>query len=94
MTIRVLKRPLSLRRHWHAFHNAWATYVASDLNHRLPAGYFAEPHVQYGVEIGVAAFDETVILEAPDDAGELAVWRPSEPTLTVPCIPQISSYPK
>ena len=31
--------PLSLRRHWHAFHNAWATYIASDLNARLPEGY-------------------------------------------------------
>jgi hypothetical protein len=22
--------PLSNRLHWHAFHNAWATYIASD----------------------------------------------------------------
>ncbi|WP_089936929.1 DUF4058 family protein [Candidatus Entotheonella palauensis] len=76
--------PLSLRRHWHAFHNAWATYIASDLNRLLPAGYFAEPHVQFGVEIDVAAFDETVVLQAPDEAGELPVWHPSAPTLTVP----------
>ncbi len=38
--------PLNMRRHWHAFHNAWATYLASDLNQRLPEGYFAEPNVQ------------------------------------------------
>ncbi len=50
--------PLSLRRHWHAFHNAWATYIASDLNAKLPEGYFAEPNVQFGIEIDVAAFEE------------------------------------
>ncbi len=50
--------PLSTRRHWHAFHNAWATYIAADLNHRLPEGYFAEPNVQFGIEIDVAAFEE------------------------------------
>jgi hypothetical protein len=43
--------PLSLRRHWHAFHNAWATFLASDLNRRLPDGYFAEGNVQFGIKI-------------------------------------------
>ncbi len=51
--------PLSSRRHWHAFHNAWATYISSDLNQRLPLGYFAEPNVQFGIEIDVAAFEES-----------------------------------
>ncbi|MEN8219958.1 MAG: hypothetical protein ABFS56_27140 [Pseudomonadota bacterium] len=50
--------PLSTLRHWQAFHNAWATYIASDLNHRLPYGYFAEPNVQFGIEIDVATFEE------------------------------------
>src|SRR5437773_1619937 len=50
--------PLSMRRHWHAFHNAWATYIASDLNQQLPEGYFAEANVQFGIEIDVAAFEE------------------------------------
>ena len=50
--------PLSLRRHWHAFHNAWATYIAAALNQQLPAGYFAEPNVQFGIEIDVATFEE------------------------------------
>jgi hypothetical protein len=45
--------PLSARRHWHAFHNAWATYLASHLNETLPEGYFAEPNVQFGIEIDV-----------------------------------------
>ena len=35
--------PLSERRHWHSFHSAWATFLASALNDKLPAGYFAEP---------------------------------------------------
>ena len=51
--------PLSVRRHWHAFHNAWATYISSDLNQRLPEGYFAEANVQFGIEIDVATFEET-----------------------------------
>ncbi len=57
--------PLSERRHWHAFHNAWATYIAADLNHRLPEGWFAEPNVQYGIEIDVAAFEEEPSEEEP-----------------------------
>src|SRR5262249_23324677 len=51
--------PLSERRHWHAFHNSWATYLSSQLNSRLPAGYFAEANVQFGIEIDVATFRET-----------------------------------
>jgi hypothetical protein len=47
--------PLSTRRHWHAFHNAWATYLSSYLNERLPEGYFAENNVQFGM----AASDPT-----------------------------------
>ncbi len=50
--------PLSERRHWHAFHNSWATYLSSRLNALLPEGYFAEANVQYGIEIDVAAFEE------------------------------------
>ena len=45
--------PLSLHRHWHAFHSAWCTYLASHLNEQLPEGYFAEPNVQFGIEIDV-----------------------------------------
>lgn len=39
--------PLSSGRHWHGFHNAWATYIASALNVHLPAGFFAEPNDLY-----------------------------------------------
>jgi len=72
--------PLSLRRHWHAFHNAWATYLYSDLNGRLPAGYFAEANVQFGIEIDVATFEEAV----PGSARIAGSWAAPAPTLTVP----------
>jgi hypothetical protein len=82
--------PLSLRRHWNAFHNAWATYLASDLNQRLPEGYFAESNVQFGIEIDVASFEEPA-RHAPrvNDAGATAVglqevWTAPPPTLTIP----------
>jgi hypothetical protein len=69
--------PLGARRHWHAFHNAWATYLASDLNRRLPEGYFAESNVQFGIEIDVAAFEES----AP---GPAESWQPPRPLHTIP----------
>ena len=50
--------PLAVRRHWHSFHNAWATAIAVNLNTLLPEGYFAEPNVQFGVEIDVATLQE------------------------------------
>lgn len=68
--------PLSTRRHWHAFHNSWATYLAAALNRQLPEGYFAEANVQFGIEIYVAAFDEG----GPDLANQ---WTPPAPTATV-----------
>jgi hypothetical protein len=55
--------PLSVRRHWHAFHNAWATYIASHLNQELPEGYFAEANVQFGIEIDVASIPISIITD-------------------------------
>jgi hypothetical protein len=72
--------PLSVRRHWHAFHNAWATYISSDLNQRLPGGYFAEANVQFGIEIDVATFEEA----EPQAASGEERWLPPEPKQTVP----------
>jgi hypothetical protein len=82
--------PLSLRRHWHAFHNAWATYIASDLNSKLPEGYFAEPNVQFGIEIDVATFEESlpefkyeepvIRLQMDFDSS----WTPQPPAQNVP----------
>ena len=84
--------PLNLRRHWHAFHNAWATYIASDLNRLLPEGYFAEANVQFGIEIDVAAFEETGQAAANERAyendqrssGKVATWTAPAPTCSVP----------
>lgn len=70
--------PLSERRHWHAFHNSWATYLSSQLNALLPAGYFAEANVQFGVEIDVAAFEE------PGAAGPGPGWTPPAPPASHP----------
>ena len=86
MTLRDhFRPPLSTRRHWHAFHNAWATFIASDLNKRLPPGYFAEPNVQFGIEIDVAAFEEDGSEEDGwQPAGSLINWTPPIPTTTIP----------
>ncbi|HBL10427.1 MAG TPA: DUF4058 domain-containing protein [Cyanobacteria bacterium UBA11162] len=89
--------PLSTRRHWHAFHNAWATYIASDLNSKLPEGYFAEPNVQFGIEIDVAAFKEsqpelinkTEVVQLPIQ--DQSRWIPPKPTQTLPFIPTLES---
>jgi hypothetical protein len=81
--------PLSVRRHWHAFHNAWATYIASDLNQRLPEGYFAEPNVQFGIEIDVATFEESAqeqgIAQFPGSS--YSAWTPPAPIQTLPFQP-------
>ncbi|WP_332960295.1 hypothetical protein [Microcoleus sp. AR_TQ3_B6] len=75
--------------HWHAYHNAWATYIASDLNDKLPEGYFAEPNVQFGIKIDVAAFEESLPeLENPETVIRLPIdfpnnWLPP-PAQTVP----------
>lgn len=86
--------PLSLRRHWHAFHHAWATYLAADLNQRLPPGYFAEPNVQFGIEIDVATFEEPPDAARPVPqpvetvpgvaAGTVPRWTPPAPAQSIP----------
>src|SRR5438552_1276606 len=85
--------PLSIQRHWHSFHNAWATYISSALNRQLPEGYFAEPNVQFGIEIDVGTFQETSEGQtqvsaqgetgAPEAVSSLR-WIPPRPTLSVP----------
>jgi Protein of unknown function (DUF4058) len=84
--------PLSVRRHWHSFHNAWATYIASDLNSQLPEGYFAEPNVQFGIEIDVAAFEEPLSeFEGEETVIRLPIlsnnWMPPAPVQSVPFLP-------
>ena len=72
--------PLCVQRHWHAFHNAWATFLASQLNSCLPAGYFAEPNVQFGIEIDVAVSTESEFHVAETVAG----WTVPLPSQTLP----------
>jgi hypothetical protein len=70
--------PLSERRHWHSFHNSWATYLSSQLNSVLPEGYFAEANVQFRVEIDVAAFEEGTTPSSSHG------WTPPPPLSNVP----------
>jgi hypothetical protein len=85
--------PLGTRRHWHAFHNSWATYLSSDLNRRLPQEYFAEANVQFNIEIDEATFEESPqTSHGPQYSSEPGSqqgqgpceWTPPEPVLTFP----------
>lgn len=78
--------PLKGRRSWTSFHSAWATYIAADLNHRLPSGYFAEPLVQFAIEIDVASWEEPGG-SAWEDRLPAGSWQPSAPQLIVPLVP-------
>jgi hypothetical protein len=55
------------------------------LNGRLPDGYFAEPNVQFGIEIDVATFDDTEL--KPNTVWPAGLVRPAwtapSPTLTI-----------
>lgn len=83
--------PLNVRRHWHSFHNAWATYIAADLNQSLPEGYFAEPNVQFGIEIDVATFNEATETVIPLSVGSRRDWLPPAPNQTIPFQPASES---
>jgi hypothetical protein len=74
--------PLSVRRHWHSFHHAWCTYLASHLNEQLPERFFAEPNVQYGIEVDVAALDAEDTQAVPF----VPSWDAPPPTQTIPLI--------
>jgi hypothetical protein len=66
--------------------------MASDLNRRLPEGYFAEPNVQFGLEIDVAAFEEPPAISETAQSYEVASlstdaaleWRPPQPVQIIP----------
>ena len=77
--------PLVTRRHWHAFHNAWAANLAAALNQHLPDGYFAESNVQFGIEIDVATFEEPGGVDVAATA-PAATWSPPEPVHTIPLL--------
>lgn len=75
--------PLSTRRHWHSFHNAWSSTLKTELNRMLPEGYFAEANVQFGIEIDVAVQGQTPAARSD----EVLAWMPKSPTLTIPFQP-------
>lgn len=71
--------PLSERRRWHSLLSAWATWLAGSLNELLPRPFFAEPNVQFGIEVDVAAFEE------PASEGERGgAWTAPPPVVTLP----------
>lgn len=80
---------LERMRDWHGFHQMWAATLAADLNRRLPAGWFAEPNVQFQLEIDVAALESTgnpwesaIVSENAGNATE-AAWSPPAPTAVI-----------
>ena len=77
--------PLEYLRHWHSFHHSWATVIAFSLNKYLPKGYVAEPSVQFGIEIDVAAFDQSPqITREPVATYGQQNWIPPAPTDSLP----------
>lgn len=89
--------PLYPRHRWHGFHNAWATYLAAALNQTLPKGYFAEPNVQFSIEIDTAVLREQAVAYAATSlsnsngaatgVNNSNAWQPAAPTQTVPFEP-------
>jgi hypothetical protein len=73
---------LAKRRGWTSFHTAWATYIAEDLNERLPPGYYAGPYSRYEIEIDVATWSEADNAVNQPGAG----WTPSAPQAVAPFI--------
>jgi hypothetical protein len=71
--------PLSLTRPWEAFHSAWASQIAAQLNGILPADYVALPQASRGpqVEIDVATL---ALAGASGDGADSGGWSPGVPT--------------
>ncbi len=78
--------PLKGHRHWHSFHNAWATYISEELNQVLPEGWFAEPNVQFGIEIDVATFDDRPYKAraAAASFSSVSTWQLPPPAQRIP----------
>lgn len=76
--------PIGNLRHWSGFHGAWATKLAVDLNEHLPDGWYAEPTVQWAIEVDVAAFEESEALVGTLATGPSAgTWEPAAPAKTI-----------
>jgi hypothetical protein len=70
---------------WDGFHTAWATAIASYLNHGvLPPTYHARPQVKRGseIEIDVATLRYGDGPRPTEGAGGTAVWTPPRPQLS------------
>jgi hypothetical protein len=58
---------------WHAFYNAWVTYIVSDLHQRPPEEYLVEVNVWFGLAIDVAPYSMrgegmvTIMINLPDE---------------------------
>jgi hypothetical protein len=77
--------PLSLQRHWDGFHSAWAASIAQHLNQDvLPAGNFAEPHVQWGGSIGIDEASFTEPVSAAAGPTTTLLWSPPRSALKAP----------
>ncbi len=79
--------PLGHERHWEGFHSLWPGLMAQQLNQRLPARYFAEPHTHLGfhVEADVTTHEKDAGPGIQVDDGNgvaTAVWAPPRPTQT------------
>ena len=59
--------------------------MAASLNQQLPSGFFAQPNVQFGIEVDVAAFDtKQQAIREPVVTYDAKLWQPSQPTDTMP----------
>ncbi len=75
--------PLHGPRRWEGFHNAWATFIAQQLNKDvLPPDYFAESEISLGpeLEIDVASVKRT---DVPGDPTATAGYLPPRPRFSV-----------
>jgi hypothetical protein len=76
--------PLHGPRRGEGFHQAWATFIAGQLNEEtLPADYFAESEISVGPELEIDV--ATLELARPENggkAGGTAVWSPARPKIT------------
>ncbi|HEY7427826.1 MAG TPA: DUF4058 family protein [Gemmataceae bacterium] len=84
--------PLYEERHWESFHAAWASYLAEDLNRRLPEHYFAEELTHAGaiVEIDVGTFEGSRHAREADGSATATlppqIWSPPAAAFTIPAV--------
>lgn len=78
------RAPLDRERHWTGFHSRWAGNLAVDINEQLPDGWFAEPQVQWAIEVDVATFEEAdELVSATGDPDSDVAWELPTPYKTI-----------